>query len=176
MCPISDSHSDRSVVWDAEQNGINMAEPDCGPAGMGDCYDKTAATHLKGVAIAVIFITSSLGVLIPLVGRRSRFLRTDGNPFFVAKAFAAGVILATAFVHMLPTAYDTLANPCLPEKPWSKFAWSSFIAMLAALATLVMDFAATEFYMGGHGHQHGADQAFDAVEKSGKALIYLSLM
>lgn len=146
-----------------------MAEPDCGPAGMGDCYDKAASNNLKGAAIAVIFFTSALGVMIPLIGRRSRFLRTDGNPFFVAKAFAAGVILATAFVHMLPTAHDTLANPCLPEDPWGKFAWSGFIAMLAALATLVMDFAATEFYMGRHhGHQHGGDKVVDEVEKNGE--------
>jgi len=151
------------------QNGIVMADPECGPEGMGDCFDKATSARLKGAAIAVIFVTSSLGVLIPLVGRRSRFLRTDGNPFFVAKAFAAGVILATAFVHMLPTAHDTLASPCLPEDPWGKFAWSSFIAMLAALATLVMDFAATEFYMGRHGHHHGADKIVDAAaEKNGK--------
>lgn len=154
-------------------NGIKMADPDCGPDGMGDCFNKTAAARLKGAAIAVIFVTSALGVLIPLVGRRSRFLRTDGNPFFVAKAFAAGVILATAFVHMLPTAHDTLANPCLPEDPWSKFPWSSFIAMLAALGTLVMDFAATEFYMGRHHghHHHGSDIAAVAsvAEKTGDA-------
>lgn len=154
----------------AVQNGIEMADPECGPEGMGVCFDKAASERLKGAAIAVIFVTSALGVMIPLVGRRSRFLRTDGNPFFVAKAFAAGVILATAFVHMLPTAHDTLASPCLPEDPWGKFPWSSFISMIAAIATLVLDFAATEFYMGRHGHLHGADKVGEdpGAEKIGK--------
>lgn len=146
-----------------------MSDIDCGPGGLDDCYDKTAATQLKGAAIGVILVAGALGVLIPLVGRRSRFLRTDGDPFFIAKAFAAGVILATAFVHMLPTAHDTLANPCLPEDPWGKFAWAGFIAMLAALATLAMDFAATEFYMNKHGHAHhhnGVEKPTD--NKNGK--------
>ncbi|KAG0615571.1 hypothetical protein M758_5G052000 [Ceratodon purpureus] len=145
---------------------VEMSSADCSPAGADSCYDKDAANRLKAAAIAVIFFASALGVLIPLIGRRSHFLRTDGNPFFIAKAFAAGVILATAFVHMLPTAHDTLANPCLPEDPWGKFAWAGFIAMLAALATLVMDFAATEFYMHRHGHSHGEDKISDSAVKS----------
>lgn len=151
-----------------------MSDLDCGPAGFDDCYNKPEANRLKGAAIAVILVAGALGVLIPLVGRRSRFLRTDGDPFFIAKAFAAGVILATAFVHMLPTAHDTLANPCLPEDPWGKFAWAGFIAMLAALATLVMDFAATEFYMNKHGHSHhhmgGGEKITDS--KTGKPLSH----
>lgn len=157
-----------------------MSDLDCGPAGLDDCYNKPEANRLKGAAIAVILVAGALGVLIPLVGRRSRFLRTDGDPFFIAKAFAAGVILATAFVHMLPTAHDTLANPCLPEDPWGKFAWAGFIAMLAALATLVMDFAATEFYMNKHGHSHnhigGGEKLTDSKtgdsENAGKVLAH----
>ena len=36
-----------------------------------------------------------------LIGKNRRFLQTEGNLFVAAKSFAAGVILATGFVHMV---------------------------------------------------------------------------
>ncbi|KAI3707223.1 hypothetical protein L6452_25548 [Arctium lappa] len=110
------------------------------------CRDEKAALILKFVAIASILIAGIIGVAIPLVGKKRRFLRTDTNLFFAAKAFAAGVILATGFVHMLPDATSALTNPCLPKNPWSKFPFSGFIAMMAALGTLVADFLSTQYY------------------------------
>lgn len=145
---------------------------DCGPTTDMACRDVLLAKHLKGAAIATILTASALGVLLPLLGRNLRFLRTDGNLFFICKAFAAGVILATAFVHMLPSAESTLANPCLPAHPWSKFAWAGFIAMLASLGTLVVDFAATEFYQKRHHHNATLDKVVDA---SGEAGMHLYL-
>lgn len=64
----------------------------------------------------------------------------------LAKAVAAGVILATGFVHMLHDAQSALTNACLPAVPWRRFPFAGFVAMLAALATLVADFAFTQFY------------------------------
>ncbi|XP_010262122.1 PREDICTED: zinc transporter 4, chloroplastic isoform X2 [Nelumbo nucifera] len=111
-----------------------------------DCRDESAALILKMIAIATILIAGVAGVAIPLLGKKRRFLRTDGNLFVAAKAFAAGVILATGFVHMLPDGASALTDPCLPETPWSKFPFSGFIAMMASLLTLVMDFVGTQFY------------------------------
>ncbi|KAA8547497.1 hypothetical protein F0562_003926 [Nyssa sinensis] len=50
-----------------------------------------------------------LGKIIPA-------LQTDEDLFFVIKAFAAGVILATGFVHVLPDAFDHLMSPCVLEQ------------------------------------------------------------
>ncbi len=119
---------------------------DCGPETQLACYDKVGAFHLKVTAIAVILTASTLGVLLPIHGQRFTLLRTDGNIFFITKAFAAGVILATGFVHMLPDAAGALTSSCLPDHPWSKFPFFGFFAMVAALATLLVDFGATEFY------------------------------
>lgn len=110
------------------------------------CRDSEAALWLKLVAIAAILIAGGVGVAIPLVGRKRRLMRTDGGLFVCAKAFAAGVILATGFVHMLHAAESSLSNPCLPESPWRIFPFSGFVAMAAALATLVADFVGTQFY------------------------------
>lgn len=110
------------------------------------CRDEKAALTLKMVAIAAILTTGVTGVSIPLVGKNIRFLRTDSNLFFAAKAFAAGVILATGFVHMLPDATSALTNKCLPKHPWMNFPFSGFIAMMAALATLLAEFVGTQYY------------------------------
>ncbi|KAM7490542.1 hypothetical protein LguiA_033463 [Lonicera macranthoides] len=110
------------------------------------CRDDKQALALKMVAIATILLAGVAGVAIPLVGKKRRFLRTDSNLFFAAKAFAAGVILATGFVHMLPDATKALTDSCLPKNPWSNFPFSGFFAMMAALATLLVDFVGTQYY------------------------------
>ncbi|KAA8525159.1 hypothetical protein F0562_006977 [Nyssa sinensis] len=110
------------------------------------CRDDSAALIFKIVAIAAILTAGVTGVAIPLVGKKCRFLRTDSNLFVAAKAFAAGVILATGFVHMLPDATSSLTNTCIPQYPWSKFPFSGFFAMMAALGTLLVDFVGTQYY------------------------------
>ncbi|KAJ6843695.1 zinc transporter 4, chloroplastic-like [Iris pallida] len=118
----------------------------CSGDAADECRDDAAAVRLKTVAIGAILVAGVIGVGIPLVGKKRRLLRTDGGFFVFAKAFAAGVILATGFVHMLHDAQSALTSPCLPRKPWRKFPFSGFVAMLAALGTLVVDFLGTQFY------------------------------
>lgn len=134
------------------------------------CRDEKAALILKLVAIATILIAGIVGVAIPLIGKKRRFLRTDTNLFFAAKAFAAGVILATGFVHMLPDATEALSNPCLPKTPWSKFPFSGFIAMVAALGTLLADFLSTQYYERKHEKQVQAGRV-DPVDLASEAGI-----
>lgn len=125
----------------------SMANTSCrGGSDSDTCRDDSVALTLKLVALASILIAGVVGIAIPLVGKKRSFLRTDGNLFVAAKAFAAGVILATGFVHMLPDATTALSDPCLPTSPWSKFPFSGFIAMMASLATLVVDFVGTQYY------------------------------
>ena len=68
----------------------------------------------------------------------------------MVKAFAAGVILATGFVHILPDAYESLTSPCLKENPWGKFPFTGFVAMIASIGTLMVDSFATGFYQRQH--------------------------
>ncbi|CAA7020787.1 unnamed protein product [Microthlaspi erraticum] len=120
-------------------------------AGESDlCRDDAAAFLLKFVAIASILLAGAAGVAIPLIGKNRRFLQTEGNLFVAAKAFAAGVILATGFVHMLAGGTEALTNPCLPDYPWSKFPFPGFFAMVAALITLLVDFMGTQYYESKH--------------------------
>lgn len=85
----------------------------------------------------------------------------DGIVFILMKAFSSGVILATGYVHVLPDSFESLTSPCLPENPWGKFPFTTFIAMVAAVLTLMMDSFGMSYFKkhgrGGvecmHGHQ-----------------------
>ncbi|KAJ4833781.1 Fe(2+) transport protein 3, chloroplastic [Turnera subulata] len=118
----------------------------CQSSELEACRDESAARLLKFVAMGSILVAGVFGIAIPLIGKQRHFLRTDGSLFVAAKAFAAGVILATGFVHMLSDGAEALSDPCLPEFPWSKFPFSGFFAMMASLLTLLMDFVGTQYY------------------------------
>ncbi|KAI3812564.1 hypothetical protein L1987_17275 [Smallanthus sonchifolius] len=140
------SESDCSI---SSSVSISMSTISCSESPeLEACWDEQAALILKIVAIASILLAGIIGVAVPLVGKKWRILRPDSGFFFSTKAFAAGVILATGFVHILPDATSALSNPCLPKFPWSSFPFSGFIAMMAALVTLLVDFISTQYYEG----------------------------
>ncbi|CDP03480.1 unnamed protein product [Coffea canephora] len=121
---------------------------------LGDCTcddddddrNRSLALKYKSGAIASILVASFIGVLLPVWGKKIPSLSPENNLFFVIKAFAAGVILATGFIHVLPDAFESLTSPCLPDNPWGKFPFTGFVAMLASIGTLMVDVYATSHY------------------------------
>lgn len=81
----------------------------------------TLAMKYKVIAIATILVAGIIGVVIPLLGKVIPALSPEKDIFFVIKAFAAGVILATGFIHVLPDAYENLTSSKLKEDPWGSF-------------------------------------------------------
>lgn len=156
---------------------VHSVVAECGAEQNDGCTDKKKALPLKIIAIVSILVTSMIGVCLPLVTRSVPALSPDRNLFVVVKAFAAGIILATGFMHVLPDSFDMLWSTCLKENPWHKFPFTGFVAMLSAILTLMIDSMATSFYSkkhqggvvrpesggeremaaleGGHAHHHG---------------------
>ncbi|XP_004293828.1 PREDICTED: zinc transporter 8-like isoform 2 [Fragaria vesca subsp. vesca] len=100
----------------------------------------------KLVAIVSVLVSGALGVCLPfLVKVNIPFLHPDNDFYLLIKAFAAGVILATSFVHVLPDAQESLTSPCLSQKPWGKFPFTGFVAMVSAIGTLMMEALATGY-------------------------------
>ena len=108
--------------------------------------DKTQALKYKGAAIASILIGSAIGFFIPMLGKRIPALSPEKDIFFIVKAFAAGVILATGFIHVLPDAFANLTSPCLKEHPWGDFPFTGFVAMCTSMGTLMIDAYATVYF------------------------------
>ncbi|KAI3787013.1 hypothetical protein L1987_41165 [Smallanthus sonchifolius] len=147
---------------------------ECQKSTDGPCHNKTGSLNLKLIAIAAILVTSMMGVSLPILSKSVPALHPDTNLFVLVKAFASGVILATGYMHVLPDSFDCLTSKCLPEKPWSKFPFTTFIAMFSAVLTLMVDSYALSWYkkckthnqenknqdpeskISGHCHGHGS--------------------
>ncbi|KAF3779083.1 Zinc transporter 5 [Nymphaea thermarum] len=127
--------------------GSGGSDLGCGSGGESDaCRDKSLALKLRVGAIFVILAAGAAGVCIPVAGRSYPSLSAESDAFFVMKAFAAGVILATGFIHVLPDAFDSLGSPCLNKNPWARFPFAGFIAMVTAMGTLVLETVAAGYY------------------------------
>lgn len=81
-----------------ESSGVNTTEYDV-PLHVG--------------ALFIIFGVSSFGSGLPLLAKKFPVLRIPKPFFFAVRHFGTGVLLATAFVHLLPTAFISLSDPCL---------------------------------------------------------------
>ncbi|KAL2158182.1 hypothetical protein VTH06DRAFT_4750 [Thermothelomyces fergusii] len=86
-------------------------------------------TPLHVGALLIILAVSSLACAIPLLAAKFPALRIPEPFLFGVRHFGTGVLLATAFVHLLPTAFTSLGNPCL-----SSFWTTDYPAMPGAIA------------------------------------------
>jgi zinc transporter 1/2/3 len=69
--------------------------------------------HVGGLFL-VLFV-SSTACAFPILVIKFPRLRIPASFLFCAKHFGTGVLIATAFVHLLPTAFQSLNDPCLPS-------------------------------------------------------------
>lgn len=70
-------------------------------------------TPLHVGALLIILAVSGLACAFPVIATRLPKLRIPDNFFFAVRHFGTGVLIATAFVHLLPTAFISLGDPCL---------------------------------------------------------------
>ncbi|CAA0837087.1 Zinc transporter 5 [Striga hermonthica] len=133
-----------AVLLPAAVSGDCTCELDGDEAGGGS--SGSLALKYKIAALAAILAASAAGVCLPVVGKTVKALSPERSFFFVLKAFAAGVILSTGFIHVLPDAFESLSSPCLDNRPWGEFPFAGFVAMVAAIGTLLVDTYATSYY------------------------------
>ncbi|GKB57776.1 probable zinc transporter 10 [Tanacetum coccineum] len=73
-------------------------------------------------------------------------LSPNRSLFIIVKAFASGIIFATAFIHVLPDSFDMSRSSCLADNPRHKFPFTGFVVMLSAIFTLMVDSMVTSIY------------------------------
>ncbi|KAL8158571.1 hypothetical protein V2J09_000108 [Rumex salicifolius] len=134
---------------------------------------KSVTLPYKVGSIFAILFASAVGVAVPLVGKKVPALSPDSDVFYMIKAFAAGVILATGFIHILPEAFESLSSPCLKNPVWENFPFTGFVAMLAAIATLMVESTAAGYYRRMHLNSSGGDGDVEvAAENAGHAQLH----
>ncbi|ATY63278.1 Fe(2+) transport 3 [Cordyceps militaris] len=108
---------------------------------------------LHVVGLFLILASSLLGAGFPVVAKRFKALKIPPSIFFACKHFGTGVLIATAFVHLLPTAFGNLMNPCLPDLFTEKYPPMPGVIMMASMFVLFV----IEMYLNAKtgGHSHG---------------------
>ncbi|XP_078447638.1 ZIP metal ion transporter family [Wolffia australiana] len=140
-----------------------MAASGCGQADLERealCRNTLTATNLKWISIVIIFFTSAVGIGLPVVLARI-FHRKSGNEaaLLLIKCFAAGVILATSLVHVLPDAFEALGDcQVAVHHPWRDFPFAGFVCLVGALLALLVDVVATS-----HAAAHAGDGPYEPI-------------
>ncbi|KAI9734792.1 MAG: hypothetical protein M1818_006779 [Claussenomyces sp. TS43310] len=134
------------------------AKPACGSGKKGS-YNTPAHVF----ALILILALSTIACGYPLVSRRSSNKKGPNKFVFLSQHFGTGVLIATAFVHLLPTAFVSLTDPCLP---WLWIAYkpmAGFIAMVSALTVVGIEmFLRTR----GAGHSHSRGDLWIPISTS----------
>ncbi|KAJ5059465.1 Zinc/iron permease [Bipolaris maydis] len=122
--------------------------PKCETKGAKEQYNTT----LHVFALLLILTLSTAACSFPIIVKRFPSIPVPHQFLFISRHFGTGVLIATAFVHLLPTAFESLTHPCLPHF-WNKRypAMPGLVAMTAVfvVVSIEMFFAAR-----GAGHVH----------------------
>ncbi|KFY98165.1 hypothetical protein V498_01631 [Pseudogymnoascus sp. VKM F-4517 (FW-2822)] len=96
---------------------------------------------LRISAIFVILVGSAFeypGVCFPIFARRHAGTGVPDWLFFAVKYFGSGVIIATAFIHLLAPANEALTDPCLTG-PITEYTWVEGIALMTIMVMFFVE-------------------------------------
>ena len=121
------------------------------------CRDGAAASRLKTGSLLAILVASAVGICLPVALTRAfRGSPNYARGLLLVKCYAAGVILSTSLVHVLPDAHAALADCAVASRrPWRDFPFAGLFTLVGALLALLVDLSASS-HLEAHAHV-GAD-------------------
>lgn len=102
----------------------------------------------------------------PLISSQSRGGRRQSQIIFYCQHFGTGVLIATAFVHLLPTAFMSLNDPCLPY--FFSEGYRPLPGLIAMAAVLLVVSVESYLTTRGAGHSHSHHTAWDDEDADDK--------
>ncbi|KAL6720014.1 hypothetical protein ACLMJK_001935 [Lecanora helva] len=98
-------------------------------------------------ALFVIMILSSCATFFPVLAKRVPRLRIPTSVYLFARYFGAGVIVATAFIHLLDPAYSEIGpDTCVGMTGgWADYSWCPAIVLASVMFIFLLDFAAERY-------------------------------
>ncbi|KAF9327837.1 high-affinity Zn(2+) transporter zrt1 [Podila minutissima] len=130
MASIAPSYS---TIFRRDEPEAEALPDECRPEST-DLESYNTSLHIASVFI--ILAASTAGVFMPVIASKFRSLRISARVLTLGKQFGTGVILATGFIHMLPTAMSNLSSPCL-GKVWSE-QYTAFGGLFVLISSLFM--------------------------------------
>jgi zinc transporter 1/2/3 len=134
-----------------DETNVTAVEDPCIASASSAAY--TTSTRVGGVFI--LLGTSLAGVLSTLLlgQRRGEYFKVALQ---YAKFFGIGVMISTAWIHLLPDSFERFGSPCLTGA-WLTFSkgWVGAFAMLSTFFVQMIDFLLSA--KGVSGHSHGSN-------------------
>eukprot|EP00953_Heterococcus_sp_UTEX-ZZ885_P019220 10745-Heterococcus_DN1.PRE.3 len=132
-----------SCVRSLQQSiSLNMVAKQCSGAAV-HAYDMPL--HILAVFLIAFF--SFLGAVLPLIAFWVPRLQVPENLLVAGNFFGVGVVISTAFVHMIPEAMAALNNPCLGSIGNAYAPFPLVIVMGTMFAMQLMEFFLTRKMM-----------------------------
>jgi solute carrier family 39 (zinc transporter), member 1/2/3 len=142
------------------QRQIDTSTPTCDTGN-----DYNGRIGLRVAAIFIIWATSSIGAAFPIFAKRNKGMRVPEWTFFIAKYFGSGVIVATAFIHLLGPAEDALRNPCLTG-PITEYSWAEGIILMTIFSLFFVELMVMRYgnFDRDHGHSHDHNHQQELID------------
>ncbi|CCF43976.1 zinc-regulated transporter 1 [Colletotrichum higginsianum] len=139
---------------------VSQADVICYYALSGNDYNGHLGARIS--SIFVILFVSTAFTVFPIASKRLKTLKIPRSAYTFARYFGSGVILATAFIHLLEPAYKRIGpRTCIGESGhWGDYSWCAAIVLASALGIFSLDLAA-EVYVE---RKYGQDRNENAVE------------
>lgn len=116
-------------------------------------YDGRMGVRIS--AIFVILVAGTFGACFPILASKYSFIKLPDPLFFVAKYFGSGVIVATALIHLLEPASDSLGEECLGDG-WQEYPYAFGICLFVIFVTFFMELCSQRYLDNvGMKHTHG---------------------
>ncbi|KYK62016.1 membrane zinc transporter [Drechmeria coniospora] len=136
-------------------------------AAAASCDGEAVDSGRRGLRIAAIFIimiASLLGAFLPILLNRQTKMHVPKFTFFVCKYFGTGVIIATAWMHLLAPAIEQLGDPCVQQRWLGSYPWALCISLMTVMVMFFIELLASH-YSHDVDHAHGAGSDSDADPK-----------
>lgn len=107
-------------------------------------------------SIFVIGIVSTIVTFFPVAARRLPKLHIPLYVYLFARYFGSGVIVATAFIHLLDPAYGEIGpQTCVGLTPgWDQYSWPPALALVSCMFIFLMDLGADVYVEHKYGIEH----------------------
>ncbi|OAQ62419.1 membrane zinc transporter [Pochonia chlamydosporia 170] len=148
-------------------------------AEQSSCDGEVVDLGMRGLRIASIFIilvASLVGALTPVLLARQTKMHVPKFTFFICKYVGTGVIIATAWMHLLDPAIDQLGDPCVQDRWLGDYPWALCIALMTVMVMFFIELMVARFDdddESAHSHGTPSDSGSDinevlAIKKSPK--------
>ncbi|EXJ86424.1 hypothetical protein A1O3_03375 [Capronia epimyces CBS 606.96] len=135
-------------AFNASNVDLGTADPRdviCALAASGNDYNGRLGARIS--ALFVILAVSSFATFFPVVAKRVPRLHIPLYVYLFARYFGSGVIVATAFIHLLDPAYSEIgpASCVGMTGGWAEYAWCPAIVLASVVVIFLLDFGAERY-------------------------------